>query len=158
MSKYTKIVGRGMMIVAIVILSIHLLCRFADAEKSKEHIRVTGKVSKIQESSEWVRTGKRMVQSSEYTVWINFQPDEDLLLEQGFVENHVCDIFSKGDTVDVLYPKGAVYKAYTAKKDWLTGAYLPMSKDYNMPLVIAVISFVAGFLFWKNIINFDDLK
>ena len=158
MSKYTKTVGRGMMIVAIVILSINLLCRFADAEKSKEHIRVTGTVSKIQESSEWVRTGKRMVQSSEYMVWINFHPAEERLLEQGIVENHVYDFFSKGDTVDVLYPQGAVYKAYTAKKDWLTGAYLPMSKDYNMPLIIAVILFVAGFLFYKNIIDFDDLK
>ena len=158
MSKYTKIVARGMMIVAIVILSINLLCRFADADRSKEYIRVTGTVSKIQESSEWVRAGKRMVRSSEYTVWINFQPDEDWLLEQGIVENHMYDIFSEGDTVDVLYPKGAVYKAYTAKKDWLTGAYLPMSKDYNMPLIIAVILFVTGFLFYKNIIDFDDLK
>ncbi|MBO5241776.1 MAG: hypothetical protein J6B19_03805 [Lachnospiraceae bacterium] len=158
MSKYTKTVGRGMMIVAIVILSINLLCRFADAEKSKEHIRVTGTVSNIQETTEWIRAGNRSVQSSNYSVWVRFHPQDSRLLEEVIVENHIYDLFSLGDTVVVLYPKSAVYKAYTAKKDWLTGDYLPMSKDYNMPLIIAFILLIAGFLFYKNIIDFDDLK
>ena len=99
------------------------LCRLVDAEKSKEHIRVTGTVSKIQESTELVRTGNRMVNLSTYTVWIDFQP-MGWIHEDGIVEDYVDDIFSVGDTVSVLYPEDALYEAYVAKKDWLTDLIL----------------------------------
>ncbi len=147
--KPIRVIGKWMIRIAIVILCINTLCRLADAKKSKEHIRVTGTVSKIQESTELVRAGKRMVNSSTYTVWIDFQP-VGWIHEDGIVEDYIDDIFSVGDTVSVLYPEDAIYEAYAAKKDWLTGAYLPVSKDYNMPLIISAILFIIGFLFYKN--------
>ncbi len=145
-----KAIGKGIMIIAIVILIISTLCRLADAEKSKGHIHVTGTVSKIQEKTESVRAGKRYVNSSSYTVWINFRP-VGWLSEDGIVENHVYDYFSVGDTVAILYPEDAVYEAYSAKKDWLTGAYLPIEgKIYDLSLVIAAILFVAGAVLYKK--------
>ena len=49
-----------------------------------------------------------------------------------------------------MYQKGKVYKAYAAKKDWITRAYLPVSKNYNMPFIISVVLLVIGFLFYTN--------
>ncbi len=144
-----KAVGKWLMILGIVILSINLLCRFTDAAKSKNHIQVTGTVSMIQETSELVRAGKRTVNSYTYTVWIRFQP-EGWLAEDIVVEEHLYDIFSEGDTVTVLYPADAIYKAYSARKDWMTGAYLPTSNNYDIPMVIAIVLFVLGILCYEK--------
>lgn len=57
---------------------------------------------------------------------------------------------SVGETMPVLYHRGKVYKAYVAKKDCITGAYLPLSKNYNAPFIISVVLFVIGFLFYTN--------
>ena len=144
-----KAVGKWLMILGIVILSINLLCRFTDAAKSKKHIQVTGTVSMIQETSELVRAGNRTVNSYTYTVWIRFQP-EGWLSEDIVVEDHLFDIFSEGDTVTVLYPADAIYKAYSAREDWMTGAYLPVSKNYDIPMIIAAVLFALGILCCKE--------
>lgn len=144
-----KVVGKWLMILGMVILGINLLCRFTDAAKSKKHIQVTGTVSMIQETSELVRAGKRTVNSSTYTVWIDFRP-EGWLSEDIIVENHSFDVFSEGDTVTVLYPADAIYKAYSARKDWMTGAYLPTGNNYDMPMIIAVVFFAFGILCYKK--------
>lgn len=138
-----KVIGKWIMVIAIVILAISILIRFAEAEKRKEHIRVDGKVSRVEETSEWVRAGKRIVKSSDYTVWIRFQP-LGWIHEDVIVENHIDDYFSKGDTVAVMYPEDALYYAYSAKKDWLTGEYLPVSNSYDAALVISVLLFAGG--------------
>lgn len=49
-----------------------------------------------------------------------------------------------------MYKKDAVSEAYIAKKDWMTGAYLPVKQYYNVPFVIAVILLVIGFLLYTN--------
>lgn len=147
--KLIKIIGKWMLGIAIVILCINTFCRLADAKESKEHIQVVGTVSKIHVSSEWVRAGNRMVNDSTYTIWIRFRP-AGWLSEEVIVDDYNDNIFSVGDTVSVLYPKAAIWKAYVAKKDWLTGAYLPVSKDYNLPLILSIILFVVGLLFFTN--------
>lgn len=147
--KLIRTIGKWMIGIALVILCINIICRFEDAEKSKEHIRVTGTVSKIQESTEWARAGNRTVNSSTYTVWVHFQP-KGWLSEDIITEDFSEDMFSVGDTVSVLYPEDTLYKAYVAKKDWMTGAYLPISKWYNIPLIISIILFVTGSLFCMN--------
>lgn len=148
-TKLIRAIGKWMIIIAIVILCINTFCRLVDAEKSKEHVQVSGTVSKVHVSSEWVRAGNRMVNASTYTVWVRFRP-AGWLSEDVIVNDYNDNIFSVGDTVTVLYPKNAIWKAYAAKKDWLTGAYLPVSKDYNLPLILSIILFVVGLLFFKN--------
>lgn len=143
---FIRTIGKWMIIIAIAILGINIICRLAGVQKSKEYVQVTGYVTKIQESTELVRAGNRMTYESDYMVWINFQP-VGWTHEDGIVENYVDDIWSVGDTVAVLYPKDALYDAYAAKKDWLTGGYLPARKDYDLPLIIAAILFVVGVVF-----------
>jgi len=43
-----------------------------------------------------------------------------------------------------MYPEDALYYAYSAKKDWLTGEYLPVGNSYDAALVISVLLFVGG--------------
>lgn len=142
--KFNRAFGKWMFIIAVIILCINVICRIADAGKSREYLQVMGTVTMEQTTSEW-RAGKR---SYKYMIWVDYQPQGHPLTEV-ITESYSFDLFSKGDTVPVLYQKDAVYKAYVAKKDWMTGAYLPVSKNYNIPLIISVILFVIGFFSYE---------
>lgn len=147
--KFNRTCGKWVFRIAGIILCINVLCRMVDAGKSKEYERVTGTVTMTQTTTEWVRAGNRSREMPRYHVWIDYPIQGDEYPETLF-ETYYFDIFSEGDTVPVLYQKDAVYKGYAAKKDWMTGAYLPVSKWYNVPLIIAIVLFVIGFLLYTN--------
>lgn len=140
-----RTIGKWILSIAGIILCINMICRIVDAGETREYVQVTGIVTFANESSEW-RAGKR---SYSYNVGIEYQPQGYLTTEY-ITESYSFNLFSKGDAVPVLYRKDAVYDAYVAKKDWVTGAYLPVSKSYNVPLIIAFVLFVIGILFYTN--------
>ena len=44
-----------------------------------------------------------------------------------------------------MYNADNIYdERYLAKKDWITGKWLDLEKDYNSPLIIAVMFLFAG--------------
>ena len=147
--KFNRTCGKWLLGIAGMILCINVLCRMVDAGKSMEYVQVTGTVIKTQTTEEWVRAGNRSREMPRYHVWIAY-PIQGYEYPETIFETYYSDIFSEGDTVPVLYQKDAVYKAYVAKKDWMTGAYLPVGKWYNVPLIIAIILFVTGFLLYTN--------
>lgn len=104
-----------------------------------------GTVASIETSSGW-NAGKR---TYDYHVNVDYQPQGKWGI-QSISENYSFNKFSKGDTVPVLYQKNKVYKAYVAKKDWITQAYLPVSKNYNTPFIISIVLFIIGILFYTN--------
>ena len=98
---------------------------------------------------EWVRAGNRSFESLTYIVWIEYPIEGYNYLEE-ISERYSFDMFSEGDKVPVLYCKDATSKAYVARKDWMTGAYLPVDKYYNVPVIIAAILLGIGFLLYTN--------
>lgn len=153
--KFNRACGKWVFRIAGIILCINVLCRMVDARKSIEYVQVTGTVTMTQVTKEWVRAGNRSREMPRYHVWINY-PIQGYEYSEILTETYSFDMFSKGDTVPVLYRKDAVYKAYVAKKDWMTGAYLPVSKSYNLPLIIAVVLFIIGFLLYTNKVDIYD--
>lgn len=139
--KFNRAISKWLFGIAGIILCINVTCRMVDAGKSKEYVQVMGTVTMTQETSEWHAKKK----SYDYYVWLDYQPQGHLNTYSIF-ESYSFNLFSEGDSVPVLYRKDAADKAYAAKKDWMTGAYLPVRKSYNMPLIIAVILLVIGFI------------
>lgn len=93
-----------------------------------------GTVTKVYVTTEqkYSRAAKGMVESTTYDVRIEYQPLGDILPNS--IAEDLNDKYSEGDIVPVIYKKDAVYDGYIAEKDWLTGAYLPITKYYNAPL------------------------
>lgn len=147
--KLRKTYGKWLFRVAGIILCINVFCRMVDAGKSMEYVQVIGTVTMKQTTEEWVRAGNRSFKSPTYIVWIEY-PIKGYNSSEKISERYSFDMFSKGDKVPVLYRKDAASKAYVAKKDWMTGAYLPVDKYYNVPLIIAAILLIIGFLLYTN--------
>ncbi|MBQ8117575.1 MAG: hypothetical protein IJ147_05900 [Lachnospiraceae bacterium] len=149
--KFVKTVGRWILTIAAIILGVNIICRGVDAVKSKSYMKVTGTVTKTQTTEQWTHAGGRSFEVPTYHVWVKYQiPVRTTTMTETLTENHTRRMFSKGDEVLVLYDKNAYYNAYIAKKDWMTGAYLPAGKNYNAPLIASLILGGIGFLLYTN--------
>lgn len=145
-----RTIGKWMIGIAGILLSINLISRLADVRESMEYIQVMGRVTKVQTIAKWTRAGSRSTKLSSYCVWVNYQP-QGYPLSQTITETYSDRLFSEGEAVPVLYRRGKVYKAYVAKKDWLTGAYLPVSKNYDVLLILSILLFDIGVVLCMNI-------
>jgi len=143
--KFNKTVGKWMLRIAGIIFCINMLCRVIDAGKSMEYVQVSGTVTKTQTTDE-LHAGKK---SYTYHVWVTY-PIKGMDWPQYISEDYSFHLFSTGDSVPVLYRKDDFFEAYIAKKDWITKAYLPAGKSYNIPLAISIVLMVVGFLFYAN--------
>lgn len=143
--RFNRAFGKWMIRIAAFILCINVFCRVTDAIESKNYIQVMGTVTDTYSTSSW-NAGKR---SYNYHVRVDYQP-------QGWAgttvisESHSSSMFYEGQTVPVLYRENATYDEYIAKKDWMTGAYLPAENWYNVPFVIGIVLFVLGFLAYTD--------
>ena len=147
--KFVRVVGKWILGIAGIILSINLVCRAVDAEKSTKYIQVMGKVTKTQTTYHWVRAGGRSRETPTYHVWIEYAiPGTSL--KQHVTESYSSNLFSMGDEVPVMCQKDPPHKAYAAKKDWLTGAYLPISKSYNASLILSIVLLGIGYIFYTD--------
>lgn len=143
--KINRKISKWLFLIAGIILCINVYCRMVDAQKSTEYVRTTGIVTSVSERSEW-HAGKR---SYSYRVYVDYET-RGWWGTLSTSESSSFNKFSKGDTMPVLYRKDNVFEVYIAKKDWMTGAYLPVNKWYNVPLVISVVLFIVGFLLYTN--------
>lgn len=147
--KFITVVGRWILRIAGIILSINLICRAVDAEKSTKYIQVMGKVTKTQTTYHWVRAGGRSRETPTYHVWMEYAiPGTSL--KQHVTESYSSDLFSMGDEVPVMCQEDPPHKAYAAKQDWLTRAYLPVSKSYNAPFILSMVLFGVGYIFYTD--------
>ena len=62
--------------------------------------------------------------------------------------SHAYEYIRKGDVLRVYYEEDDPDEAYPARKDWLTGKYLPAENDYNIPLIISVPLIAIGIYFF----------
>lgn len=143
--RFNRAVGKWMIRIAAIILCINVFCRVTDAVESKNYVQVMGTVTDTYSTSSW-NAGKR---SYNYHVMVDYQP-KGWAGTSSVSESHSFDMFYEGQTVPVLYRENATYDEYIAKKDWMTGAYLPAENWYNVPFVIGIVLFVLGFLAYTD--------
>jgi len=143
--RFNRAFGKLLIRIAAFIFCVNVFCRVTDAIESKNYVQVMGTVTDTYSTSSW-NAGKR---SYNYHVRVDFQPQG----WAGTTEISESDSFSRffeGQTVPVCYRESAVHKAYIAKKDWMTRAYLPAENAYNVPFVIGIILLVLGFLVYTD--------
>lgn len=149
-NKFFRAIGKWMLWIAGIILCINVISRVVDGVKTaEEFVLTTGTVTKEQVTYEWRRAAGRSQELPSYHIWVKYQPQGGIL-PSSITEIYSEDMFSKGDTVSVIYRKDAVYDAYVAQKDWMTGAYLPITRSYNTFFIISIVLLIIGFLFYRN--------
>ena len=125
----------------IIFLLGSTIDRFCAAYESKDYILTTGTVSHVSERKE-TTTGRYRRTYKKYQLAVKYQP-RDSITEESLTTDYVFYSPRKlGEKMHVMYHKKQAGKDYIAKKDWLTGKYISLTKKYDMWLGIS-IAFVA---------------
>ena len=136
--------------IAAAIMIINITCRITDSQAVSDYIKTEGVVTGIRSETATLNTGGyygRQYHFYEkgdvYHAKISFKYIDGSQTESFDVrfENRV---FHKDDTVPVMYNTEYSKKPYLAKRDWITGAWLNAGKDYNTPLIIALMLILFG--------------
>lgn len=143
--KFFRKLGKLFLVVATILICMNVIGRIVYIGKSMKCEQVTGTVVSTQDRVSYIGRNP----SYTYIVWVEYQPQGYPFAISISEENPKFNL-SKGDEVIVLYQKSNVNKAYVAKKDWLTGFYLPENKSFTMPLVIAIVLIGMGFILYTN--------
>ena len=132
--------------IAFIIICINIGCRIRDSVSSREYEMAEGTVISVKTvkiNRTYGRYYHFKMADSEYAT-IEYKPAEHYYKER-FEINAGNRFFHKGDQLPVMY-RMVEYDIveYPAKQDWITGAWLDAGKDYNTPLMIAVMFVIAG--------------
>lgn len=142
---WNRAVGKWTFRLVAFIICINVFCRFVDAQKSMEYVQVMGTVTSV----------TKIYTASPRNDQYDYMTNVKYLIEGEQESNYISECYSsykfgQYEKVPVLYRKDNVEDAYVAKKDWVTGAYLPVDKLYDIPWIIAAYLCVTGFLFYTN--------
>lgn len=137
--------------IAVIIACINIGCRIKDGIANQNYEIAEGMVTLITSETATIETGGYYAgryhthQNGEvYYAEIEYRPHNSCWDKHFRVK---CGIrnYDIGDTVTVMYNPDNIYdERYLAKKDWITGKWLDLEKDYNSPLIIAVMFLLAG--------------
>lgn len=144
--EYSFIEKYWILCIAFIIICINIGCRISDAVSSRDYEMAEGTVISVKTEKTNATYGRYYhfkMADSEY-VTIEFKPAGRYYAER-FELNAGNRFFHKGDQLTIMYRMEEHYIAeYPAKQDWITGAWLDAGKDYNTPLMIAVMLIIAG--------------
>ena len=137
--------------IAVIIACINIGCRIKDGIANQNYEIAEGMVTLITSETATIETGGYYAgryhthQNGEvYYAEIEYRPHNSCWDKHFRVK---CGIrnYDIGDTVTVMYNPDNIYdERYLVKKDWITGKWLDLEKDYNSPLIIAVMFLLAG--------------
>ena len=150
--KILKGIGIALWVTAVIIAVINILMRFDMAEKIEDYTIVKGKVTEVNTRRE-KSVSRRSSYNTVFYTHIEFKYDDVHGREHSreFIEMSRNDnIYDVGDTARVAYDDDP-NDAFAIKKDRLCGGYLPVSKNYNAPLIVAAVLIAIGLYFF-----FDD--
>lgn len=146
-NKINRMIGFGFLIIAIILSSINMYCRFKDASKAEAYEYTDGAVIKADEHKSYPFGGYGRP-SYEYEIKVEYLPKgEDRSYVFWDYSNGYENIYI-GDTLRIYYKEDDPEEAYAAKKDWLTKKYLPAENRYNIPLVISLVLIIIGIFFF----------
>ena len=137
--------------IAVIIACINIGCRINDGIANQNYEIVDGMVTSITSETATIETGGYYAgryhthqNGKVYYAEIEYRPHDSYWDKHFRVK---CGIrnYAIGDTVTVMYNPDNIYdERYLAKKDWITGKWLDLEKNYNSPLIIAVMFLLAG--------------
>lgn len=131
-------------LLAVIIVGINVICRFADSGKLNSLEYTRGVVTGAQDQREWIGRRSRIRNS----LSVEYTPEDSGRSYSWYDPDGSYEFFRKGDVLRVYYDEDDPEEAYPAKKDWLTGVYLRVDKSYNTALYIAIWPMLIGiFLF-----------
>lgn len=136
--------GKFFIFFGIILLLTSFVSRFAKASESDNYTLTTGTVTKVQMTKE--RSTSRRAGYSyvyRYNIWIDYKADGAWLTDTLFLSNNI-DEMEVGEEVQVMYNNELSSKSYLAKKDWLTGKYLPAEPGYDLLAVIGIAFGLVG--------------
>ena len=137
--------------IAVIIACINIGCRINDGIANQNYEIVDGMVTSITSETATIETGGYYAgryhthqNGKVYYAEIEYRPHDSYWDKHFRVK---CGIrnYAIGDTVTVMYNPDNIYdERYLAKKDWITGKWLDLEKNYNSPLIIAVMFLLVG--------------
>ena len=140
--------------IAVIIACINIGCRIKDGIANQNYEIAEGMVTSITSETATIETGGYYAgryhthqNGKVYYAEIEYRPHDSYWDKYFRVK---CGIrnYNIGDTVTVMYNADNIYdERYLAKKDWITGKWLDLEKDYNSPLIIAVMFLFAGIVY-----------
>lgn len=146
-NKYNRIIGVGIIAVAILIISINMCCRFAGAIKSRHYEYTDGIVIKKEEYKLYP-FGANGRPNYNYEIKVEYVPEGESRTYTFWDYSHAYEFIDKGDTLRIYYMEDDPEESYAAQRDWLTRMYLPAENSYNIPLVIAAVLIIIGIYFF----------
>lgn len=132
--------------IAVIITCINIGCRIKDGIANQNYEIVEGMVTSITSETATIETGRYHIHENRkvYYAEIEYRP-HDIYWDKHFSVKCGMRNYDIGDTVTVMYnPDNKYHEGYLVKKDWITGEWLDLEKDYNSPLIIAVMLLFAG--------------
>ncbi len=140
--------------IAVIIVCINVGCRIKDGISNRDYEIAEGKVTSITSETATIENGGYYAgrlhthqNGLVYYAEIEYTPHDSNRNKHFRVK---CGIgsYDTGDTVTVMYnPDTICDERYLAERDWVTGKWLDQEKDYNSPLIIAVVVLIAGILY-----------
>ena len=140
--------------IAVIIVCINIGCRIKDGIANRDYETVDGTVSSITSETATLETGGYYAgryhthQNGEvYYAEIEYRPLDSNRYKHFRVKCGIRD-YDIGDTLIVMYDPDNLYdERYLAKRDWITGEWLDLEKNYDSPLIIAGMVLTAGIVY-----------
>ena len=135
----------GLLIIAAALIGLSLFLRYKDVAKNDGYLYVDAKLIEFNQQKTW-RWGK--YRYNDY-IKVAYKPEgSDKYYEKG--KNDVQpSIVNK--PYRVFYMADDPKDAYITRCDWLTGQYLPVEKNYDLPITLSVFAAGAGlYLFFDE--------
>lgn len=135
----------GLLIIAATLIGLSLFLRYKDVSKNDGYSYVDAKLIEFNQQKHW-RWGK--YRYKDY-IKVAYKPEgSDKYYEKGkndvqpSIVNKPYRVYYKADD-----PKDA----YITRCDWLTGQYLPVEKNYNLPISLSGFAAISGlYLFFDE--------
>lgn len=137
-------VGLVFILIALTIVGINMLCRVKDSHKYDDYKYTRGTVVEFITNKTRTHYRRRMRYRYSYSIAVEYSPsgsNESYIVRD---ENDWYQFLRRGKTLRVYYDEDDPEDAHIAKKDWLTGLYLPAETNYYIAPYIALLPTIIG--------------
>jgi hypothetical protein len=135
------------LIIAILIISVNLICRFIGGSKARLYEYTDGVVIKAKEHKTYPFGGYGRP-AYDYEIKVEYVPEGENRAYVFWDYSYAYENIDVGETLRIYYMKDDPDEAYAARKDWLTSRYLPAENRYNIPLAISTVLIIIGIYFF----------
>ncbi|MBO4636086.1 MAG: DUF3592 domain-containing protein [Clostridiales bacterium] len=138
--------GTAFILIALIIIGTNFACRFRDSHRYDDYECTRGTVvSSSSYSIPRTHTHRgRYRYKKMYLIEVEYYADDR---DRPYIYSHADDDYifmRRGTKVKVFYDEDDPHDSHIARKDFLTGLYLPAETNYYAALYIAVFPVVIG--------------